>query len=115
MRPDRISQSRPTTTGPRGLVPEAYHQARCLHLKGRTEEALGILNDLFGPDGSRSIPAGDHRTSLHDAALLKAWCLVELKRHRLCKQWLETARHMDYLEADDPAAMVLELNIQLFD
>ncbi len=109
MRPDPLNKKQVSANGPLGIVPDTYHQARQWHLEGRHEEALQCLNATFEPN-----PVGKNHTSLRESALLKAWCLVELKRHKLCTQWLETARQLGYLNSDDPAVMVLELNIQLF-
>ncbi len=106
MRPDRLNQNQTMVSGPRGLVPESYHQARCLYLEGLPADALKCLNPLFGPDRNQS--------SLREAALLKAWCLVETREHRQCEQWLETSRQLGILDANEPAVMVLELNLQLF-
>lgn len=114
MRPDRIPDRSIPTTGPEGLVPEAYHKARHLHLAGKSEEALQCLEEIFGPDGRNPVDA-DGQVSLRDAALLKGWCLIELKRHKLCKQWLEAARRSGHVQADDPAVLILELNIQIFE
>ncbi len=109
MRPDRLNQNQASMAGPLGIVPDAFHQARNLHLEGRHEEALQCLNASFELKAN-----GKNHTSLRESALLKAWCLVELKRHKLCNQWLETARQLGYLESGDDSVMVLELNIQLF-
>ena len=115
MRPDRIPENSVPTTGPEGLVPEAYHRARRLHLEGRTREALQSLEEILGPDGKTPRSGAGEAVSMRDAALLKGWCLIELKRHKLCKQWLESARGHGFLQQDDPAVMILELNIQIFE
>lgn len=109
MRPDRLYKNQASQSGPLGMVPDTFHQARSLHLEGRNEAALQILDSTFNMN-----PTGKTNTCLRETALLKAWCLVELKRQKLCKQWLETARQMGYLKSDDPSVMVLELNLQLF-
>ncbi len=109
MRPDRLNQNPAPVAGPLGLVPDAFHQARSLHLEGCHEAALQFLNTIFEPN-----PVAHNHTCLRESALLKAWNLVELKQHKLCEQWLETARQLGYLDTDDPAVMILELNIQLF-
>ncbi len=114
MRPDPSNKSQGMVSKPLGLVPDAFHHARCLHLEGRLEEALTILNTLFGPQEKQGTDGSDQGACLRDAALLKAWCLVELKRHRLCSHWLETARQLGHINAQDPAAVVLELNLHLF-
>lgn len=108
MRPDRLNKNA-AVSGPLGMVPDAFHQARGLHLEGRHEEALQSLNTIFEMNNTVKV-----HTSLRETALLKAWCLVELKRHKLCRQWIETSRQLGYLLQDDPAVMVLELNLQLF-
>ncbi len=109
MRPDRLNQIQNRISGPIGMVPDTFHHARRLHLQGQHEEALQCLAQLFEMN-----PTDRGHTSLREAALLKAWCLVELKRHQLCQQWLETSRQLGYLNSDDPSVMVLELNLQLF-
>ncbi|MBU8871002.1 MAG: sigma 54-interacting transcriptional regulator [Gemmatimonadales bacterium] len=95
-------------TGPLGLVPQAFHEARSLYLQGRIPEALSRLEDLFLPDGTGS------KDDLRNAALLRAWCLIEKREHDLCRQWLVKARLRGHLPADDPGADIIELNIQLF-
>jgi|GEM_PF-844585 len=100
--------------GPRGIVPRAFHSARKLYLQGRITDALAELDALF-PENVRDMGPVLRfgRTSLRDAALLKAWCLIEQKKHTRCLQWLESARQSGFLPSDDLGAEVIELNIQL--
>lgn len=106
--PNRDIRSGTPPSGPRGLVPAAYNEARKFYLQGRIPEALGRLESLFQPDGRGS------QEDLRDAALLRAWCLIEKREHELCRRWLEKARLRGHLAADDIGATVIELNIQLF-
>ena len=107
-RPDDLQQS----PGPLGLVPAAYSKARSLYLQGRITEALTRLEELFLPDGR----GREQRSQRHlrDAALLRAWCLIEKRQHELCRQWLTKARLRGHLPAEDPSAAIIELNIRLF-
>ena len=114
MRPDRQKNIQATKPSLIGVVPNDFHEARCLHLEGRLDEALTLLNTLLCPKDNLEITSTDQNRCMREAALLKAWCLIELKRHGLCSHWLETARQLGHISADDPSAAVLELNLQLF-
>ncbi len=114
MRPDRLKQNSPLETGPQGFVPEAFHDAQILHGEGQSEKALALLNTLFRPGDLQQAMGRQNNQSLRDAALLKAWCLIELKRQRECSHWLETARQLGHFSQKDVTATILELNLQLF-
>ncbi len=114
MRPDPLNTNLSIPVDNIGVVPDIFHEARNLYLGGHLEEALKALNTLFSPEENQTGTSPQLNTSLREATLLKAWCLIELKRHRHCSHWLETARQLGHLQAEDPAAVVLELNLQLF-
>jgi DNA-binding NtrC family response regulator len=80
--------------------------ARQLYRQGRQAEALAALEPaLAAPTGSAERRA---------AALVRAWCLIELKRHDEVRRWLDDAP-ADGLRPDDPELRVLALNLALFD
>lgn len=106
--PSAADAQRRSIEGPRGLVPAACHEARRFYLQGRIPEALAKLEELFQPDGR-----GSHE-DLRDAALLRAWCLIEKGRHGLCRSWLEKARLRGHLPGEDLGARIVELNLDLF-
>ncbi|MBK9474363.1 MAG: tetratricopeptide repeat protein [bacterium] len=116
MRPDRHRRERAEAAAMpaagRGLKREsadpgnALRDARRLYRLGRHPEAITALS----PALSAEADADDRRA----AALLRAWCLVELKRHDEVRRWLADAQ-IDGLRADDPALRALELNLALFE
>ena len=125
MRPERVTQSHdvgkvipaaPTRRrGPQGVVPSLHNDARCHYLAGNIPEALRILDKVFAPDGTWAGKGFQPAACLRETALLRAWCLIETKQHDGCRQWLEMAQQLGYLEMDDRSAAVLELNILLFE
>ncbi len=105
--PDRPDVALPA--GPRGLVPAGMAEARTCYRQGRIAEALVRLDRVFQRHG-----AGSQR-DLREAALLRAWCLIEKRENDLCRQWLEKSRRAGHLEELDPTAQVIELNMLLFE
>lgn len=116
MRSDRIRRERAVAdahpTAGRGaqadlpLPVRQLRDARQFHRQGRQAEALAALEPLLAAPGG-----SDERRA---AALLRAWCLIELKRHDDVRQWLDDAA-ADGLRADDPDLRVLAMNVALFD
>jgi tetratricopeptide (TPR) repeat protein len=84
----------------------ALRDARRLYRLGRHPEAIAALSQALSAEAD----ADDRRA----AALLRAWCLVELKRHDEVRRWLADAQ-VDGLRADEPALRALELNLALFE
>jgi DNA-binding NtrC family response regulator/tetratricopeptide (TPR) repeat protein len=101
--------------GPVGIVPRLHHEARQQYLAGNIGEALRILDKVFAPDGSWAGRGIQPSAGMREAALLRAWCLIEAKEHQACRRWLDTARSRGCLDPDDRGAAVLELNISLFE
>lgn len=104
-------------SGPGPSARPTLAQAREHYLAGRIAEALDTLDALLHlgstPDSAGLVVlpgAGDAAA----AALLRAWCLLELKRHDDCLGWLTTAQERGLLPGDHPGRRVLELNILLF-
>jgi len=91
----------PTTAG------RSVRDARHLYRQGRHREALSALEATL----QTSSDTGERRA----AALLRAWCLIELKRHDELRRWLDGAVARDGLRADDPALRALALNLALFE
>lgn len=91
-----------------GIVRDPRH----LYRQGRHREALSVLESTL----QTSVDESERRA----AALLRAWCLIELKRHDELRHWLEgvaaqDGRCADGLCADDPALRALALNLALFE
>jgi len=114
MRPDPITNIHatgmpggpPTLTGPAGLVPPRLGEARQLYLAGDLTAALDLL-DAICDDPRPGKP-------LREVALLKCWCLIDLKRHTDCSDWLAEARDRRLLNRGDIGAQVIALNLRLF-
>jgi len=81
----------------------AYHDARLHYRQGRIDEALTTLEELLPEGGQR------------EAALLKAWCLVEQKNPVAARQWLAEARTQGHLKDGDMTARIIVLNTELYD
>lgn len=81
----------------------AYHEARLHYRQGRIETALAELDQLLSDGPQR------------EAALLKAWCLVEQKNPDAVQQWLSEARTAGHLADDDLTAQIITLNTELYD
>lgn len=116
MRSDRLRRERAVadahpTAGPSAQADlpvraRVVRDARQLYRQGRQAEALAALEPaLASPTGSAERRA---------AALVRAWCLIELKRHDEVRRWLDDAP-ADGLLPDDPELRVLALNLALFD
>lgn len=125
MRPEQIPQQLETgmmppiptnkRRNPLSVIGKLHLEARDHFLAGDTDQAMRILERVFAEDGS---PAGAGTRApglLRDAALLRAWCLIETKEHRQCRRWLDTAHLQGYLERRDRGAAILEMNILLFE
>lgn len=110
-RRERAEADAPPAAG-RGLhfdetgADRTVRDARHLYQQGRHREALALIDVWLDAHGSP-----DERRR---AALLRAWCLIELKRHEEVRRWLEAAGK-DGLSEDDPALRILALNLALFD
>lgn len=81
--------------------------ARRLHRQGRHAEALVVLEATLCSDNDVAVR--------REAALLRAWCLVELKRHDEVRDALRQMVTQGIAAADDPALRSLELNLALLD
>ncbi len=81
--------------------------ARRLHRQGRHAEALVVLEATLRSD--------DNPAVRREAALLRAWCLVELKRHDEVREALREMVTQGIAAAGDPALRALELNLALLD
>ncbi len=115
MRPDRLRRdraadaTRPTTA--RGSIDEttgsarSERDARRLYRQGRHIEALAALDAV--------LESAEDTATRRDAALLRAWCLVELKRHDEVPEALRAMVTGGVTVADDPALRALELNLAL--
>jgi len=117
VRPDRFHRERAEAAAQpaagRGIDVEpistgrSVRDARHLYRQGRHREALSALEATL----QTSSDTGERRA----AALLRAWCLIELKRHDELRRWLDGAVARDGLRADDPALRALALNLALFE
>lgn len=117
MRPDRLRRdraaeaTRPTTA--RGSIdaapaaPRPERDPRRLHRHGRHAEAVAVLDaTLAGPCDA---------AARREALLLRAWCLVELKRHDEVRDQLRAMIADGVTDGRDPALRALELNLMLLD
>ena len=98
----------PIRSGPMGLVPEAYAKAKGLFQQGHVDEALLALRSLF------RVTADKQQGGMREAALLKAWCLIEQKKHSQAMVWVEKAQQLGMLSADDLGAQIIEQHVELF-
>ncbi len=124
LRPDTAGTPRPLpprsdlAAAPDGLPP-AWHRARRLLRRARADEALAEIESVFLPSGLWSgpdavCPSCDRAKTLHQASLLRAWCLIELKRHADAEEWLAKARRLGHVDAAAADAAVVAMNLALF-
>ena len=101
---------RTSATGAAGAagVPAAYHEARLAYRQGRIADALLALDDLLEAPELLADPAR------RDAALLRAWCLIERKDPDAARAWLRTARDARLVPSGDVTARVIDLNARLY-
>ncbi|MCB1184372.1 sigma 54-interacting transcriptional regulator [bacterium] len=101
---------RTPATGAAGAagVPAAYHEARLAYRQGRIADALLALDDLLEAPELLADPAR------RDAALLRAWCLIERKDPDAARAWLRTAREARLVPSGDVTARVIDLNARLY-
>jgi len=105
----------PVSAAEHGALPPAYHEARRSYRQGRISDALTALARIIGPTGRWAGPGGRAaEAGRREAALLKAWCLIEQKEPAATLEWLSTARRLHHLAADDLTAQVIELNARLY-
>lgn len=115
MRPERNphlnagAETAHPVTGPRGLVPAGLDEARRCYRRGQIDEAIVRLDAIFRRHGK------DTQRDLREAALLRAWCLIEKRENELCRRWLDRARHNGFLSEQDTTAEILELNILIYE
>ncbi len=102
----------PPATADQSVLPPAYHEARRNYRQGRIDEALAELTRLIQPSGRWTGPR--NKVARREAVLLRAWCLIERKEPAEATAWLDTARRLAYLPADDMSARVIELNASLY-
>lgn len=93
-------------------LPAIYHEARRSYRQGLVGDALTALTRLFDQTGQWR--GDDTPTGRREAALLKAWCLIEQKEPAATLEWLACARRLHHLPTDDMTARVLELNARLY-
>ncbi len=91
--------SRPASSPPQ----PAYHEARLHYRQGQIDLALTELEPILANGAQR------------EAALLKAWCLVEQKNPATVREWLATARDQGHLSDNDLTARIITLNTELYD
>ncbi len=81
--------------------------------KGQAATALRMLEPLF-PAGNKTSPAPGG-ADLSVAVLLKARCLLDLKRYEECRRLLDLAHGKGWVEADDHGPRIVELHLLLLD
>ena len=108
-RSDRTAAAR-AATPPTALrtAPEPLATARELYRQGRSDDALARIDDLLAAGGP------DTAAARRDAALLKAWCLLERRDNDGCLAWLAEAEQAGLLDEHDLGARILRWNVLLF-
>ncbi len=79
---------------------------------GKSSEALEELHKILPANGTTQ-PASDEG-DLEQAVVLKARCLIDLKRHKDCRQFLDLALGQGWIHAHHPGLQVAELHLLLF-
>ncbi len=71
---------------------------------GQAEAALQLLEPL--PRSGADLP---------QAVLLKARCLIDLKRHDECRRHLDLSRSKGWIDAEDPGLRIMDLHLLLWE